>query len=146
MMESRISGNLRVKSGTQPVAFADSDDGSIIERCQHLYTRADFRNGWPANEKGMKRCFTQHGYRQISFKTFPLTTERITTDSDVHHSQQGLAFQSIVRLFGQQNQAGTGSPDGETLLNQGFQRPIQAIINHHLVDSGAVTTGYYYTI
>src|SRR5579884_212624 len=55
VMETQVSlavglRYLRVKCCTEQVSFADGDDCSIVERCQHLHFGANPFNGWAANE------------------------------------------------------------------------------------------------
>src|SRR5437016_4052121 len=106
-----------MKCGAKQGSFTDSDDGSIIERCQRLYLGSNRFNGWSTNEERVEWRFSQYWHRQISFKTFPLAAKCVATDANVHRSQQWLTCQRIIRLSGQQYQSCTCSPNGEAFTN-----------------------------
>src|SRR5947209_4527083 len=103
LMETRVSLTvglyyLRMKRCAQQVSFADSNDGPIVERCQHLHRWPNPFNGRAANEEGVERSFSYFRHREISLKTFSLTAKCITTNANVHRCQQRLARKRIVRL------------------------------------------------
>ncbi len=91
-------GYLRVKCSAEQVSFTDGDDGSIVERCQHLHLWPDLLYGGAANEKCVVWRFSQDRHRELCFKTFSLTAKRITTNANVHRGQQRLARERIIRL------------------------------------------------
>ncbi len=93
-------GYLRVKGSAEQVSFADGDDGSIVERCQHLHLRPYLFNGGASNEECVEFLsrFSQYRHREISFKTFSLAAKRITTNANVHRGQQRLTRERIISL------------------------------------------------
>src|SRR5579875_350160 len=52
-----------MKSRAQQGSFSDSDDSSIVERCQHLHLWTNPLDGWPTNEECMEWRFAQYRHR-----------------------------------------------------------------------------------
>jgi hypothetical protein len=51
-----------VKRSAEQSSFTDSDDGTIVERCQHFYLWTNRFYGWAANEEGVEWRFSQSGH------------------------------------------------------------------------------------